>query len=857
MAPKKDKVPSPSSKPAKSGGGKQKKKMSARNYPAESIKLPKLVDISGDASKVVCHYSNLLYVRIVAGELTKSEFKRLEDSPLNPIVKLGMREGINFSGKLFQFMMEKRVELKRNMMWFTFASQLMRFSEREFFLTTSLPFAAEENAAPLDLLRVETKYSWMKSEKIFKDLIALLQDKKIERTECEKLSLASLILVEGIILGRYTAKIIATSSLQEVLNFEDYIRKPWGKIGFEFLRTQIVKMSAEGTKVVGRRRRVFLSESRKDPPKPGEKFFATFPFPYMNGYLHIGHAFSLFKADFASAYHRLRGANVLLPFGFHCTGGRSRRRLRILVERFISGRLCGSFGLSDGEIAKFQDPYEWLRYFSPVAVEDLRAYGLGCDWRRSFVTTDVNPFFDAFVRWQMRKLKSMGKIVKDLRYTIFSPFDGQPCADRDRASGEGVQPQEYTLIKMEVAVKPLPLKLGPSEGKRVFLAAATLRPETMYGQTNAWNFSKTPQKKPSCLVELTGCDLIGLPLRSPLAAKEIIYALPMLTVLANKGTGIVTSVPSDAPDDYMALQDLISKPDVRAKYGVKDEWVPSDIVPVINIPGFGDKRLTYLKGFTEGTMLIGEFAGRKVQEIKPIIKTKLVESGEAILYRQPENPVMSRSGDECVVALTDQWTLRQAIEEFSATATRFSFADAGDGLGDASFVFETANAAILRLTKELTWMEEVLAAESSLRTGPPSTYADKVFENDMNIAIKLTEKAYKDCLFREALKNGFYDLQAARDEYRLSCGMNHDLILTFMDVQTRLIEPICPHFAEYVWRKLLKKQGCVVKAGWPTTSNEPDLVLKGANKYLQDSIVSMIKILSRGKLESERPCICE
>ncbi|KAF3569718.1 hypothetical protein F2Q69_00060570 [Brassica cretica] len=128
MAPKKDKVPPPSSKTAKSGGGKQKK-MGARNHPAESIKLPKLVDISGDASKV--------------------------------------------------------------------------------------------------------------------DLIALLQDKKIERTECEKLSLASLILVEGIILGRYTAKIIATSSLQEVLNFEDYIRKPWGKIGFEFLRTQIVKMSAE------------------------------------------------------------------------------------------------------------------------------------------------------------------------------------------------------------------------------------------------------------------------------------------------------------------------------------------------------------------------------------------------------------------------------------------------------------------------------------------------------------------------------------------------------------------------------------------------------------------------------------
>ncbi|CAA7032543.1 unnamed protein product [Microthlaspi erraticum] len=88
----------------------------------------------------------------------------------------------------------------------------------------------------------------------------------------------------------------------------------------------------------------------------------------------------------------------------------------------------------------------------------------------------------------------------------------------------------------------------------------------------------------------------------------------------------------------------------------------------------------------------------------------------------------------------------------------------------------------------------------------------------MNIAIRLTEKAYENCLFREALKNGFYDLQAARDEYRLSCGsggMNHDLILKFMDVQTRLIEPICPQFAEHVWRELLKKEGSVKQLSVP------------------------------------------
>lgn len=894
---------------------------------------------------------------------------------------------------------------------------------------------------------------------------------------------------------------------------------------------------------------VFRAEPCEKPPGPDEKFFGNFPFPYMNGYLHLGHAFSLSKLEFAAAFHRLRGANVLLPFGFHCTGmpiKASADKLAREIQQFgnppvfpsevqeqedealkdgdnvseadpnkfkgkkskVASKSTGqvfqweimrSFGLSDSEISEFQDPYKWLSYFPPLAVEDLKAFGLGCDWRRSFITTDMNPYFDSFVRWQMRKLKSMGKIVKDIRYTIFSPLDGQPCADHDRASGEGVQPQEYTIIKMEV-LQPFPPKFGVLEGRKVYLAAATLRPETMYGQTNAWvlpdgkygafevnetdvfilskkaalnlayqNHSRVPEK-PTCLLELTGNDLIGLPLRSPLSVNEVIYALPMLSILMDKGTGIVTSVPSDAPDDYMALHDLKSKPAFRAKYGIKDEWVlPFEIIPIIEIPQFGNKcaetvclqmkiksqnekeklaeakKQTYLKGFTEGTMIIGDFSGKKVQEAKPLIRTKLLETGQAIIYSEPEKQVMSRSGDECVVALTDQWyitygetewmklaeecvssmnfysdetkhgfehtldwlnqwacsrsfglgtripwdeqflveslsdstlymayytvahhlqnghmygsgessikpsqmtdevwdyifcggpypkstdisssllhkmklefeywypfdlrvsgkdliqnhltfciynhtailpkhhwprgfrcnghimlnsekmskstgnfrTLRQAIEEFSADATRFSLADAGDGVDDANFVFETANAAILRLTKELAWYEDVLASESSMRIGPPSTYADRVFANEINIAVKTTEQHFSNYMFREALKTGFYDLQAARDEYRYSCGVggyNRDLVWRFMDVQTRLLAPICPHYAEYIWRELLKKDGFVVNAGWPT-GDAPDLTLKSANKYLQDSIVLLRKLLQKQLFGSKK-----
>ena len=52
---------------------------------------------------------------------------------------------------------------------------------------------------------------------------------------------------------------------------------------------------------------------------------------------------------------------------------------------------------------------------------------------------------------------------------------------------------------------------------------------------------------------------------------------------------------------------------------------------------------------------MGPHAGKKVQEAKKVIQRDMVASGEAVLYQEPERTVITRSGDQCVVALTDQW----------------------------------------------------------------------------------------------------------------------------------------------------------------------------------------------------------
>ncbi|KYH40925.1 MAG: putative leucyl-tRNA synthetase, partial [Candidatus Bathyarchaeota archaeon B26-2] len=57
-----------------------------------------------------------------------------------------------------------------------------------------------------------------------------------------------------------------------------------------------------------------------DPDPRREKCFVTFPFPYMNGPLHIGHGFTATRVDAYARFMRMRGYNTLFPWAWHWTG---------------------------------------------------------------------------------------------------------------------------------------------------------------------------------------------------------------------------------------------------------------------------------------------------------------------------------------------------------------------------------------------------------------------------------------------------------------------------------------------------------------------------------------------------------
>src|SRR3972149_1333860 len=59
-------------------------------------------------------------------------------------------------------------------------------------------------------------------------------------------------------------------------------------------------------------------KARADPSRP--KYFVNVPYPYMNGYLHIGFGVTFLHADIMARFKRMQGSNVLFPQSFHCTG---------------------------------------------------------------------------------------------------------------------------------------------------------------------------------------------------------------------------------------------------------------------------------------------------------------------------------------------------------------------------------------------------------------------------------------------------------------------------------------------------------------------------------------------------------
>jgi leucyl-tRNA synthetase len=473
-------------------------------------------------------------------------------------------------------------------------------------------------------------------------------------------------------------------------------------------------------------------EPEVDPDR--ESFFATYPYSYMNSLPHVGHAYTMLRADLKTRYERMKGKNTLFPFAYHVTG----TPIVAAADRIAEGEasqveILEDQGIPEEEIPTFGDPEHWIEYFPREWRQDARGLGLGIDWRREFHTTELNPAYDAFIRWQFRRLRDQGLVEKGRHPVVWCPDDETPVADHDRMEGEGETPESWTLVKLRLVDAHESLLehdvgepvVGEDDDEPTYLVAATLRPDTMFGQTNAWvdpagdyvvarvdgerwilndearrklGFQKEEVETVSD-DPFEGSLLVNATAHAPARDAEV-PVLPARFVDHDRGTGVVTSVPSDAPYDLIALRDLaegrLDFPtlDDEALEEARRRASEVDPVPIIATDKFGDvaaeaaldeygpedqtdeavldeaTEAVYQAGFYGGTLLerCGPFAGEAVHEAKEEMHDRLVDRGEADVLYETSGHVQCRCLATAVVKMvSDQWFLRYGDEDWKET----------------------------------------------------------------------------------------------------------------------------------------------------------------------------------------------
>ncbi|MBU0757381.1 MAG: leucine--tRNA ligase [Nanoarchaeota archaeon] len=447
------------------------------------------------------------------------------------------------------------------------------------------------------------------------------------------------------------------------------------------------------------------------PKKGQKKFFGTFPYPYINLYPHIGHFYSLMKLEALHRYKRMQGHNVLYAQGWHATGSpmvNAAQRVKEGEEKQIN--ILKDMGFPDEDIPKFEDPLHWIKVFSKGWENDLKEAGCSIDWRRNFHTTSLNPHYNKFIKWQFRLLKEKGFVKKGKKPVVWCEKCNSAIGDHSRVAGEGETPQEFTLLKFKF--------------EDSYLIAATLRPETVYGQTNMWvdpkeEYVKAKVKSPTMDEEswilskeaveklklqnkdvevtgtINGSEMIGKYCIAPAIDRKIII-LPSYFCDSNIGSGLVTSVPSHAPFDWMGIYDLQQDKSECEKWGLDwEEILKIKPIALIELEGWGEhpaieicekykiknqkefeklekaKKVIYKAEHFSGKMneVTGKYKGMTVEEAKEKVKENLIKNGDADIMYEPTGKVVCRCLTEAKIKIvSDQWFLTYGDKKWKKTA---------------------------------------------------------------------------------------------------------------------------------------------------------------------------------------------
>lgn len=279
----------------------------------------------------------------------------------------------------------------------------------------------------------------------------------------------------------------------------------------------------EHTKTEGKWYKFWETEGYFTPtPDPNKQpFTIIMPPPNANGELHIGHALFVTIEDILTRYHRMKGDSTLwLPGADH-----AGILTQVVYERELEKEGKTRFDLGREEF--YRQTYEFSMKNKVLMENQLRRLGASCDWSREKFTLD--PEISKTVLHTFVRLYSEGLIYRGERVINWCPRCSTTLSDLEVDYKEK-NPQLYYFKY-------------PIKDSEEFITVATVRPETMLGDTAVAVNPKDKRYK----------NLVGKTVLLPLVKREI----PIVSddfVNPKFGSGAVKVTPAHDPNDFEISQ---------------------------------------------------------------------------------------------------------------------------------------------------------------------------------------------------------------------------------------------------------------------------------------------------------------
>jgi valyl-tRNA synthetase len=341
--------------------------------------------------------------------------------------------------------------------------------------------------------------------------------------------------------------------------------------------------------------------------EPEENFSVVIPPPNVTGVLHMGHALNGSMQDALVRMNRMRGRNTLWILGTDHAGIATQA----VVEKGL--RAEGKSRHELGREAFVERVWEWKEEYGSRIVEQYKRLGASCDYERERFTLDEG--YVRAVHKVFKRLYDKGYIYRDNYMVNWDPGTRSAISDLE------VENREVTDSLYSIDY--------PVEGSDRLLTVATVRPETMLGDTA---IAVNPDDE-------RYADLVGSFAVLPLVGRR----LPIIAdayVDPEFGTGALKITPGHDPNDF----------EIGRRHNLEE-------IVVIGPDG----RLN---------AEAGKFEGMTAAEAQNAVVVALREAG-ALRDEQPyvhAVPFSHRSGERIEPLISLQWFCR--MDELAAPAIK-------------------------------------------------------------------------------------------------------------------------------------------------------------------------------------------